>query len=80
MLEFRKPENFQYRAGQWVRLACMSLNQNEYHPFTLSSAPDEDNLTVHIRAVGPWTKHVRSIYDTAIQTKTKLPKVEIYLT
>ncbi|XP_072402675.1 dual oxidase 2-like [Diabrotica undecimpunctata] len=75
MLEFRKPENFQYKAGQWVRIACMGLNKNEYHPFTLSSAPDQDNLTVHIRSVGPWTKLIRSTYETAISASMKLPKL-----
>ncbi|XP_044256242.1 dual oxidase 2-like [Tribolium madens] len=63
MLEFRKPENFQYKSGQWIRIASLGLNKNEYHPFTLSSSPDEDNLTVHIRAVGPWTTHIRRLYD-----------------
>ncbi|KAJ8926850.1 hypothetical protein NQ314_020701 [Rhamnusium bicolor] len=75
-LEFQKPDNFQYKAGQWVRIACLALNQNEYHPFTLSSAPDEVTLTVHIRAVGPWTTHIRSIYDTVSRAETKLPKCE----
>ncbi|XP_057662401.1 dual oxidase 2-like [Diorhabda carinulata] len=75
MLEFHKPENFEYKAGQWVRLACIGLNKNEYHPFTLSSAPDEDYLTVHIRAVGPWTKLIRTIYENSLTTNNKLPKL-----
>ncbi|KAG5870630.1 hypothetical protein JTB14_023085 [Gonioctena quinquepunctata] len=75
MLEFQKPENFQHKAGQWVRLACMGLNKNEYHPFTLSSAPDEDNLTVHIRAVGPWTNLIRKTYEDAIRDSTKYSKL-----
>ncbi|KAJ8975680.1 hypothetical protein NQ317_019635 [Molorchus minor] len=74
-LVFRKPENFQYKAGQWVRIACLALNKREYHPFTLSSAPDEDNLTVHIRAVGPWTTHIRNIYDTMLTANDFLPKI-----
>ncbi|KAJ8953259.1 hypothetical protein NQ318_015841 [Aromia moschata] len=74
-LEFRKPENFQYKAGQWIRIACLALNKNEYHPFTLTSAPDEDTLTVHIRAVGPWTTHIRHIYDSATAVEFKLPKI-----
>lgn len=76
MLEFRKPENFQYKSGQWVRIACVALNKNEYHPFTLSSAPDEDNLTVHIRAVGPWTSHIRMLYDNINKSHSLLPKVK----
>lgn len=75
MLEFRRPENFQYISGQFVRIACMGLNQNEFHPFTLTSSPDEANLTVHIRAVGPWTRHIRKLYDESINSELQLPKI-----
>lgn len=63
MLEFKKPHDFDYRSGQWVRIACLSLGTNEYHPFTLTSAPHEDNLSLHIRAVGPWTTRLRELYS-----------------
>lgn len=56
---FPKPLNFQYKSGQWIRIACPTLKTNEYHPFTLSSAPHETCLSVHIRAVGPWTTNIR---------------------
>lgn len=78
MLEFRRPENFQYKSGQWIRIACLSLNKSEYHPFTLSSSPDEDNLTVHIRAVGPWTILIRTLYDNINKSNSLLPKVRIF--
>lgn len=34
-LEFKKPPNFDYKSGQWMRIACLELNSNEYHPFTI---------------------------------------------
>lgn len=74
MLEFIKPLSFVYKSGQWVRIACLGLNGNEYHPFTISSSPDEPTLTLHIRAVGPWTKHIRKIYDEAEPTQS-LPQI-----
>lgn len=78
MLEFQKPDNFQYKSGQWVRIACMALNKHEYHPFTLTSSPNEDTLKLHIRSVGPWTTHIRTIYEGAnMGTPKKLPKVRI---
>ncbi|KAK7891033.1 hypothetical protein WMY93_022996 [Mugilogobius chulae] len=61
-LEFKKPQGFVYRSGQWVRVACLILGTDEYHPFTLTSAPHEENLSLHIRAVGPWTSRLREIY------------------
>ncbi|XP_078388337.1 dual oxidase 2-like [Cetorhinus maximus] len=62
-LEFKRPPDFEYKSGQWVRIACLSLGSNEYHPFTLTSAPNEDTLSLHIRAVGPWTTKLRETYS-----------------
>ncbi|XP_062060744.1 dual oxidase 2 [Lepus europaeus] len=63
-LQFQRPQTFEYKSGQWVRIACLALGTNEYHPFTLTSAPHEDTLSLHIRAVGPWTTRLREIYST----------------
>ncbi|XP_056138124.1 dual oxidase 1 [Lampris incognitus] len=62
-LEFKRPQGFVYRSGQWVRIACLLLGTDEYHPFTLTSAPHEENLSLHIRAVGPWTNRLRELYS-----------------
>lgn len=62
-LEFKRPQGFTYRSGQWVRVACLELGTDEYHPFTLTSAPHEETLSLHIRAVGPWTSKLREIYN-----------------
>ncbi|KAF7658751.1 hypothetical protein LDENG_00008450 [Lucifuga dentata] len=61
-LEFKRPQGFVYRSGQWVRIACLMLGTDEYHPFTLTSAPHEETLSLHIRAVGPWTSNLRELY------------------
>lgn len=74
-LEFKRPENFEYKSGQWVRIACVPLNKNEYHPFTLSSAPHEENLSLHIRAVGPWTTNLRKVYDPNNLQRHAYPKI-----
>ncbi|KAM4608065.1 dual oxidase 2-like, partial [Discoglossus pictus] len=63
-LKFQRPATFDYKSGQWVRIACLALGTDEYHPFTLTSAPHEDTLSLHIRAVGPWTTRLREIYST----------------
>ncbi|XP_075753583.1 dual oxidase 2 isoform X2 [Pelodiscus sinensis] len=62
-LKFQRPQDFDYKSGQWVRIACLSLGTNEYHPFTLTSAPHEDVLSLHIRAAGPWTTRLRELYS-----------------
>ncbi|XP_007933419.1 dual oxidase 2 [Orycteropus afer afer] len=62
-LQFQRPQGFEYKSGQWVRIACLALGTTEYHPFTLTSAPHEDTLSLHIRAAGPWTTRLREIYS-----------------
>ncbi|XP_076380631.1 dual oxidase 1 isoform X2 [Megalopta genalis] len=74
---FSKPQNFNYKSGQWIRIACPTLQTNEYHPFTLSSAPHESNLTVHIRTVGSWTTKIRTRLDPTIKFDQRLPMIHI---
>ena len=75
-LEFQRPQGFEYKSGQWVRIACLALGTNEYHPFTLTSAPHEETLSLHIRAAGPWTTRLREIYSLPTgDSCAKYPKV-----
>jgi len=74
LLEFKRPSNFEYRSGQWIRLACEPLGSGEYHSLTLTSAPHEDTLSVHVRAVGPWTANLRKVFDPELLNDTAYPK------
>ncbi|XP_034350163.1 dual oxidase 1 [Arvicanthis niloticus] len=75
-LRFQRPQGFEYKSGQWVRIACLALGTTEYHPFTLTSAPHEDTLSLHIRAAGPWTTRLREIYSPPTgDTCAKYPKL-----
>jgi len=50
-----KPPGFTYKAGQFVRIAIPAINAMEFHPFSISSAPHEECVTLHIRRLGDWT-------------------------
>ncbi|CAM9805533.1 unnamed protein product [Lampetra fluviatilis] len=63
-LQFKRPQGFEYKSGQWVRVACLTLGRSEYHPFTLTSAPHEGTLSIHVRAAGPWTTRLREVYSS----------------
>ncbi|XP_025075781.1 dual oxidase 2-like isoform X1 [Pogonomyrmex barbatus] len=76
-VKFPKPLNFQYKSGQWIRIACPVLQTNEYHPFTLSSAPHETSLSIHIRAVGPWTTNIREKLEQCIMSNKSLPIIHM---
>lgn len=51
-----KKEHTTTRAGQYIFLCCPEVSIWQYHPFTLTSAPEEDYISVHIRMVGNFTK------------------------
>merc|ERR1712178_200243 len=40
---------FRYRAGQYIYINCPDVSVKEWHPFTLSSSPEDDFLSCHIR-------------------------------
>ncbi len=49
-------ERTKTRAGQYIFLCCPEVSIWQYHPFTLTSAPEEDYISVHVRMVGNFTK------------------------
>lgn len=58
---------FKMEVGQYVFLNCPAISQLEWHPFTMTSAPEEDFFSVHIRSAGDWT-------DKLIDIMEKLPE------
>ncbi|KAJ6551760.1 NADPH oxidase isoform 2 [Mycena capillaripes] len=51
-----KKEKTTARAGQYVFINCPEISFFQWHPFTLTSAPEEDYISVHIRIVGDFTQ------------------------
>ena len=51
-----KKEHTVTRAGQYIFLCCPEVSIWQYHPFTLTSAPEEDYISVHVRMVGDFTR------------------------
>ena len=72
---FKRPVTFDYLAGQWVKIASSSQNPGEFHSFTISSAPHEELLSLHIRAIGPWTYNFRENYNPDNLRGQPFPKV-----
>ena len=57
----KRPKNFLFRPGDWVFLKVPTIARYEWHPFTISSSPERrDELWLHIRSAGHWTKR---LYD-----------------
>jgi predicted ferric reductase len=57
-IRFRKPEGFSYHAGQFVQLSVPAIGPLQFHPITISSAPYEEDVTFHVRALGNWSRRL----------------------
>ena len=58
-LVIRKPPHFSFKPGDYIYINIPNIAFFEWHPFTISSAPEEaDFFSLHIRAVGHWTNQL----------------------
>ncbi|XP_003425313.2 NADPH oxidase 5 [Nasonia vitripennis] len=63
-LVIKRPPNFDFRPGDYVFVNVPVIAKYEWHPFTISSAPEqEEYMWLHIRAVGEWTTSLYSYFD-----------------
>ena len=64
-LEIARPEGFTFRPADYCFLSIPSLARHEWHPFTISSAPERDKLVFHVRSLGNWTRALRQHVEAA---------------
>ncbi|XP_058855237.1 NADPH oxidase 5-like isoform X1 [Acipenser ruthenus] len=58
-LVIRRPLFFNYKPGDYVYINIPVIAKYEWHPFTISSAPEQhDSLWLHIRSMGQWTNRL----------------------
>jgi len=48
--------SFKYTAGQWLFVQVPDVSKYQWHPFTITSAPEDAYVSIHIRQVGDWTR------------------------
>ncbi|KAF9263193.1 NADPH oxidase [Marasmius fiardii PR-910] len=66
-----KKEKTKVRAGQYIFLNCPEISYFQWHPFTLTSAPEEDYISVHIRVVGDFTTALAKAVGCDFESKEK---------
>ncbi|KAL0289789.1 UNVERIFIED_CONTAM: Respiratory burst oxidaseprotein A [Sesamum calycinum] len=91
-LQMSKPPQFKYKSGQYMFVQCPAVSPFEWHPFSITSAPDDDYLSIHIRQLGDWTHDLKRVFAEACEppvggksgllradetTKKSLPKLLI---
>ncbi|XP_073160562.1 NADPH oxidase 5 isoform X5 [Lepidochelys kempii] len=64
-LVIKRPQFFHYKPGDYVYLNIPAIAKYEWHPFTISSAPEQqvclhftDTIWLHIRSQGQWTSRL----------------------
>ncbi|XP_059662271.1 respiratory burst oxidase homolog protein A [Cornus florida] len=91
-LQMSKPPQFRYKSGQYMFVQCPAVSPFEWHPFSITSAPGDDYLSIHIRQLGDWTQELKRVFSEACEapvagksgllradetTKKSLPKLLI---
>lgn len=54
---------------------CEKQN-NDRHPFSITSAPGDDHLSVHIRTVGDWTQELRRVFTEVNNSKSVIGRAK----
>lgn len=70
-LIFGRPKNFKYNPSDYVFLKIPMISKYEWHPFTLTSVPEEDTLSVHIRSAGSWSNALYQYYKSNSNLENK---------
>lgn len=74
-LYIKKPATFgkgqKFQPGMYMFINIPMISQFEWHPFTISSAPDDSYLSLHIRKAGDWTG---ALYNTVKKIQEKNPE------
>ena len=63
-LAIERPQGFNFSPGDWVFVKIPAVASSEWHPFTISSAPEvTSQFTLHIRGVGQWTNSLYKLFE-----------------
>ncbi|KAM4700016.1 NADPH oxidase 2 [Discoglossus pictus] len=75
-----KMKGFKMEVGQYIFVKIPVVSKLEWHPFTLTSAPEEDFFSIHIRIVGDWTEGLFKACGCdkkEFQEAWKMPKIAV---
>jgi len=62
-LVITRPKGFKFQSGDYIFVKIPKIARNEWHPFTISSAPElKDELWLHVRSLGNWTGRLNEYF------------------
>ncbi|TRY74386.1 hypothetical protein TCAL_04607 [Tigriopus californicus] len=63
-LVIKRPPHFAFKPGDYIFINIPHIATFEWHPFTISSAPEQtDTISLHIRVVGHWTSKLYEYFE-----------------
>jgi len=72
-----RPKNFKFKAGDYIFIRIPEIARYEWHPFTISSAPElKDELWLHVRSLGNWTNKLYEYFSELSETKNQIYTIE----
>ena len=72
-LKIKKPSKFNFSPGDWCFIKIPIIAKFEWHPFTISSAPeDPEYFSVHVRGVGNWTNKLYEYFNDKTLREKKI--------
>ncbi|XP_073114616.1 putative respiratory burst oxidase homolog protein H isoform X2 [Elaeis guineensis] len=76
-IHMKKPPGFRYKSGMYLFVKCPDVSPFEWHPFSITSAPGEDYLSVHIRTLGDWTTALRNLFGKVCESQVLSKKANL---
>lgn len=65
LLEIRfEKDGMEYKAGQWIFVKFPDIMANQWHPFSISSCPEDTYVSIHIQQLGDFTGTFADAFDT----------------
>ncbi|KAK3157934.1 hypothetical protein QOZ80_2AG0130450 [Eleusine coracana subsp. coracana] len=76
-IHMKTPPGFKYKSGMFMFVKCTEVSPFEWHPFSITSAPGDDYLSVHIRTLGDWTSELRNLFEKACEAQVTCKKATL---
>ncbi|PKA63283.1 Putative respiratory burst oxidase like protein H [Apostasia shenzhenica] len=76
-IHMTKPPGFKYKSGMYLFVKCPDVSPFEWHPFSITSAPGDEHVSVHIRTLGDWTNELRNLFGKICEVQVTSKKANL---
>ncbi|CAD7702659.1 unnamed protein product, partial [Ostreobium quekettii] len=59
-----RPKRFNYKPGMYVFINCQKISRFEWHPYSITSAPGDAYIRLHVASLGDWSTAVHDLYSS----------------